>query len=133
MTLAGLATLGAGWLLGWLGVCPVVKRIWTPSWTLFSGGWCFLILAAFYALLDIWQRRAWAFPLMVIGMNSIAAYCIAHLFESFIQAALKRHLGTQPFAIFGQPYEPLVFGACVLLVLWWILFEMYRKRVFLRV
>jgi heparan-alpha-glucosaminide N-acetyltransferase len=133
LMLAGLATLGAGWLLGWLGICPVVKRIWTPSWTLFSGGWCFLLLAACYAVLDIWQRRAWAFPLVVIGMNSITAYCIAHLFESFIQAALKRHLGTQVFAVFGQPYEPLVFGACVLLILWWILFEMYRKRVFLRV
>ena len=24
------------------GICPVVKRIWTPSWVLFSGGWCFL-------------------------------------------------------------------------------------------
>ena len=28
-------------------ICPVVKRIWTPSWTLFSGGVCFLFLAAF--------------------------------------------------------------------------------------
>src|SRR5256885_8500244 len=25
----------------------VVKRIWTPSWTIFSGGVCFLFLAAF--------------------------------------------------------------------------------------
>ena len=38
---------------GELGVCPVVKRIWTPSWVLFSGGWCFLILAAFYAVVDV--------------------------------------------------------------------------------
>ena len=60
---AGVGFLAAGWLIGALGLCPVVKRIWTPSWTLFSGGWCFLLLAAFYAIVDLWQRRAWAFPL----------------------------------------------------------------------
>ena len=45
-----------GWRAGRsarLGVCPVVKRIWTPSWVLFSGGWCFLLLAAFYAVVDV--------------------------------------------------------------------------------
>ena len=30
-----------------------MKRIWTPSWTLFSGGWCFLLLAAAYAMIDV--------------------------------------------------------------------------------
>src|SRR5207302_1970892 len=40
---AGLIGLGAGWLLDYTGVCPNVKRIWTPSWVLFSGGWCFLL------------------------------------------------------------------------------------------
>ena len=132
LVLAGLATLAAGWLLGSLGVCPVVKRIWTPSWTLYSGGWCFLLLASFYVLLDIWQRRAWAFPLVVIGMNSIAAYCLADVCRSFISDALTRHLGTRLFTVFGQPYEPLLLGGCTLLVLWLILFAMYRKRVFLR-
>jgi predicted acyltransferase len=132
LVLAGLATLAAGWLLDWLGVCPVVKRMWTPSWTLYSGGWCFLLLAGFYVLLDIWQRRAWAFPLMVIGMNSIAAYCLADLCRSFISDALTRHLGTRLFMVFGQSYEPLLLGGCTLLVLWLILFAMYRRRIFLR-
>jgi predicted acyltransferase len=42
---AGVAFLASGWLVGVLGLCPVVKRIWTPSFTLFSGGWCFLFTA----------------------------------------------------------------------------------------
>ena len=40
LALAGLITLIAGWGLGALGFCPVVKKLWTPSWVLFSGGWC---------------------------------------------------------------------------------------------
>lgn len=130
---AGALGLVSGWLLGWLGVCPVVKRIWTPSWTLFSGGWCFLLLAAFYAVIEVRQRRAWAFPLIVIGTNSIAAYCMAHLFDRFIQDALKRHLPTEFFTLFGMPYAPLLLGGCVLLVLWLLLLWMYRRKLFLRI
>lgn len=130
---AGFIGLGSGWLLGALGICPVVKRIWTPSWVLFSGGWCFLFSAAFYLLLDIWNRRAWAFFLVVIGMNSIAAYLVAHLFEHFIREALPRHLGTGWYTFGGKPYEPLLYGAGVLLMEWLILFWMYRRKIFLRI
>jgi predicted acyltransferase len=133
LALAGLLTLGLGWLLGYLGVCPVVKRIWTPSWTLFSGGWCFLMLAAANAIMDVFGRRAWAFPLVVIGVNSIAAYCMAELFEGFIHDALRRHVPSAFFNAFGPAYEPLVLGASVMAVLWLILLAMYRRKVFLRI
>src|SRR5436190_15314049 len=89
LVIAGVIGLIAGAALSWLGICPVVKRIWTPSWVLFSGGWCFLLLAGFYAGLDLWKRRGWAFPLVVVGANSIAAYMMAHLFDGFIAKALK--------------------------------------------
>ncbi|MHB9008040.1 MAG: acyltransferase family protein [Limisphaerales bacterium] len=130
---AGCAALGAGWLLGVLGICPVVKRIWTPSWTLFSGGWCLLLLAAFYAVIDLLQFKAWSFPLVVIGMNSIAAYCMAHLFDTFIGNNLRTHLGQDFFKLFGDGYERLFHGAAVLFTLWLILFWMYRRKFFLRI
>ena len=130
---AGVLLIAGGWLLGWSGVCPVIKRLWTPSWVLWSGGCCFLALAAFYAVIDIGQRRAWAFPLIVVGMNSIAAYCMDGLLGDFIRAALLRHLGSAPFTAFGAAYEPAVLGAGVVLVFWLILFWMYRRTIFLRV
>ena len=130
---AGVLMTACGWLLGWLGVCPVVKRIWTPSWVLFAGGLSYLMLAAFYMVMEIGQWRAWAMPLVIIGANSIAAYCMAHLIADFIRKALVRHLGTGVFAVFGAAYEPFVLGASVLLVLWLMLLWMYRKRLFLRI
>ena len=133
LAVGGVIGLAAGWLLGVLGICPVVKRIWTPSWVLFSGGWCLLILAGFYLVMDIWNRRAWAFPLKVVGMNSIAAYLISWLFVSFISAALLRHLGHRFFEVFGGTYQPLLLGAGVMLVEWLILWWMYRRKIFLRV
>jgi len=131
--IAGVIGLVVGWLLGLTGICPVVKRIWTPSWVLFSGGWCFLLLAAFYLIIDVWNQRAWAFPLVVIGMNSIAAYLIAHLFDGFITRALPRHLGPDIFNAAGPAYQPLLLGAGVLLVEWLLLFWMYRRKIFLRI
>ncbi len=131
LCLAGVGGLALGLALHLLGVCPIVKRIWTPTWVLFSGGWCFLFLAAFYALIEVRKLRRWAFPLTVIGMNSIAAYCIAHLFEGFIRDALNTNLGAGFFKHF-VPYDPFVRGALIFLVLWLMLLWLYRRRIFLK-
>ena len=133
LIVAGAIGLGVGWGLGALGVCPVVKRIWTPSWVLYSGGWCFLILAASYLVIDVLGWKGWAFPLVVIGMNSIAAYCLSHLIEGFLKSSLKTHLGHDLFRSLGTTYEPLLEGAAVLGMLWLILFWMYRRKLFLRI
>jgi predicted acyltransferase len=133
LLLAGLISLGVGMALDVTGFCPSVKRIWTPSWVLYSGGWCFLILAGLYAVTDVIGFRAWAFPLRVIGMNSIAAYCLDHLIEDFVIGSYHTHFGLRPFAVFGPEYAPLVMGAAVLLVYWLILFWMYRRGIYLRI
>jgi predicted acyltransferase len=133
LLIAGAAGIAAGLALHFSGICPVVKRIWTPSWTLFSGGACFLFVAAFAWILDIKKWRAWAFPLVVIGMNSIAAYVIAHLWESFLISSFKIHLGPDVFKVFGAGLEPFVEGWAVLLVFWLILFWMYRRKLFLKI
>ena len=131
--IAGVTCLAVGWLLSATGLCPIVKRIWTPSWVLFSGGWCFLFLAAFRAVVDLRGWRAWARPLEVIGMNSIAAYLIVHLWHGFIDKALLTHLGTGVFEIAGPGMKPLLLGAATLGVMWVILWWMQRRRIFLRV
>jgi predicted acyltransferase len=133
LAVAGVIGLVAGASLGWLGICPVVKRIWTPSWTLFSGGWCLLLMAFFYAVMDIWKRKKWAFPLIVIGANSIAAYCMAQLFEKFIVQNLTIHLGKNIFQLLGDSYEPIVRGAFVLAIMWAVLFWMRQRKIYLRV
>ncbi len=111
----------------------MVKRIWTPSWTLFSGGICFLTLAAFAWIIEEKGYRKWAFPLVVIGMNSIAAYLIAHLLPDFVMSSFDTHLGPGAFAFAGEALKPLMQGMAMLLIYWLILFWMYRKKLFLRI
>lgn len=133
MLIAGAIGVAAGLALHFSGICPVVKRIWTPSWTLFSGGICFLFLAGFSWIIDVKGYRKWAFPLVVIGMNSIAAYMIAHLFERFFESSFRINLGERPFQIFGTGMEPFMMGAAVLLMYWLILYWMYRRKLFLKI
>lgn len=133
LILAGLIGIGAGLALDQLGLCPIVKRIWTPSWTLYSAGWVTLLLAAFVAVIDWAGLKRWAFPFIVAGLNPITLYCLWQLSSSFIRKSIRIHLGQDIFASFGQTWEPLVERACVLLVLWLIVWWMYRRRIFLRI
>ena len=131
----GAVPSAVGLALHYTGVCPIVKRIWTPSWTLASGGaTCFLILAGFYVVIDGVGFRAWSFPLRVIGMNSIAAYMMAHLFDDFVVHSFKTHLGKDFFQFpIGTGLEPFFTGVAVLVVYWLILFWMYRQKFFVKI
>jgi predicted acyltransferase len=131
--LAGLIGIAAGTLLHYAGVCPIVKRIWTPAWTLFSGGACFLLLAVFSWVIEVRGYRKWAFPLVVVGVNSIAAYLIAHLCEEFITRSFLIHVGDRPFQILGSAFEPLLLGAALLFTYWLMLWWMHRHKIFLKI
>ncbi|MBI5766546.1 MAG: DUF5009 domain-containing protein [Verrucomicrobia bacterium] len=128
----GLAGLAVGGVWSWLGV-PVVKRIWTPSWAVFSTGWCLLILAALYAIIDLRQWRAWSFPLVVVGMNSIAIYAMGMLLRSWTAKTLQTHLGENVFKMFGSAWAPAVQATLVGLMFWLVCWWMYRRKIFLRI
>jgi heparan-alpha-glucosaminide N-acetyltransferase len=133
LIVGGIALTLAGLLFDWLNICPIVKRIWTSSYTLYSGGLVVLILAGFYAVIEVKGWKRWSFPLLVIGANSIAIYVMSWTLEHFVASALVRHLGAAPFAILGAPFVPVLRGLGVLTIFWLILFWMYRRKIFLRI
>jgi predicted acyltransferase len=92
-----------------------------------------LILAGFYALIE-WQAwRRWAFPLLVVGMNSIAVYVMSWTMVAFFGNALERHFGKVISVMAGPTFQPVLHGFAVLLIFWLILFSMYRRKIFLRI
>ena len=133
LLLAGFGGLVLGWLLGVSGICPIVKRIWTPSWTLYSTGWCCLILAALYWIVDIKQKQKWTFPLVVVGMNSIAIYVMGMLLRPWVASRLEIHLGEGVFLLGGAHYQPLFQATLVGLCLWTLCWWMYRQKIFIRI
>jgi predicted acyltransferase len=133
---AGVAGILLGMGLEVAGICPSVKRIWTPAWTIYSGGWTFLILAGFYFVIEVIGFWQWSFPLLVLGANSIVAYCSNAIFRSFISATWRTHLGADTFRYFDTPevrWEQPLIGLAVLVTLWLMLFWMYRNKIFVRI
>jgi len=122
----GVLVLALGLLVHFLGLCPIVKRIWTPSWTLASGGACFLLLSAFRLWLEDKAEAGLAFPLIVVGANSIAAYLIAHWWDGFFASSWRIHFGWLPGA-------GALTGIVVLGLEWLCLYWMYRRRIFLKI
>jgi predicted acyltransferase len=129
LLIAAGALLVAGAVAG-VTVCPIVKRIWTPSWVLFSGGLVIGILTAFYWVIDVAGYRRWSKFLVVVGMNSIAIYMMSQLMRPWVGDLLRVHLGS---GWFTGAYGPMARDVLTLLVFWLICWGMYRRKIFLRV
>lgn len=129
----GLAGLAGGGILAATGASPLIKALWTPSWVLVSGGCCFLVMAAFFYLVEIRGLRGICFPLVVIGCNSLVAYVMQHAYPALGWGAIRRIVGEAPFLVLGPAYEPLLYGLAVLLMYWLVLLFLNRKRWFVRI
>jgi len=124
---AGAGCLGAGLL--WSLALPVIKLLWTSSFVLVSGGFSFLAMALFYWIVDVRGWRSWAFPFRIIGLNPIVAYMAVSLINLgrigniFVGSLLPR----------VRPWDDLLSHATAFLVLWLVLYWMYRTKSFVKI
>ncbi|TWT56825.1 hypothetical protein KOR42_01800 [Thalassoglobus neptunius] len=148
--------VGAALLCTSLGVfagatcCPIIKRIWTPAWALFSGGYVIGMLAIFYLIFDVWSLKRLAFPLVVVGMNSIAVYMMGQMLKGWIyREIVTRHFGWLIHSGLNQVarmtdsrftgaelfdmFHPVIQATSVALVIWLICYWMFRQRIFIRI
>ena len=130
------------WEYSW-SACPAVKRIWSPTWAVFSSGWTFWMLGFFYWLVEMRGCRRLVFPLAVVGLNSIAMYCIAQLVKGWIGNSIRFSLNTidtMAGSDLGHwlradafAYAPLLDASLKLFVMWYVCYWMYRKGVYVRI
>ena len=111
-------------------ICPVIKKLWTPSWAFYSGAVVLWVFALFYWFIDIKGHKAWTFPLVVVGMNSIAIYLAYQLTAGWIRATGKTWLGA---GLFEGTYGALASSLLVLGVLWTFCWWLYQRKVFIRI
>lgn len=129
LVLAGIAGIGIGMLLN--PVIPVVKRIWTPSWTIYSAGWGAFLLAIFYWIIEVREKRKWCFAFLVVGMNSIAMYMIV----SFLSGSVKEWVWVFTGWILSPLGDPgvIIHSVLVLSVFLYMVYWMYKREIFLKV
>jgi predicted acyltransferase len=127
LSISGVSCLLLGWGWGW--IFPIIKHLWTSSFVLYSGGMCLLLLAVFYLVIDVWRVRRWAFGFAVIGVNAIAVYMATRLFDFRILSDIFVE-GLAPFL--GKGYA-LVRGTAGFALIWFILYFLYRRRIFIKI
>jgi predicted acyltransferase len=121
----------AGILLGslWGLQFPVIKKIWTSSYVLITGGYSCLLLAAFHQIVEVWGFRKWASPLVWIGTNSITMYMVSGALAVFLlYGGLLDLFMKAVFGVYGDLVSSTVFVGLIIL----IANLLYRHKIFLR-
>lgn len=124
----GALILLLGWQATWL-MAPS-KPMWNPPFMLICVGWSLLLLSLFYLLCDGIGLKRLAWPLVVIGMNSITIYLLLRIIPfdevaGFFFAGVIRHSAAH--------WQPVMTAASCILTWWLLLWFFYRRRWFFRV
>ncbi len=127
LLLAGAVCIALGLL--WSLHFPIAKRLWTSSFILVTTGISFTLLAVFYGVIDLLNFKRWAFPLVVVGMNSLTIYMVYH-FVDF------GHTSKLLFSGLYQPLDPKWYSVLestgALLLVWLFLYALYRRKIFFK-
>jgi predicted acyltransferase len=124
--LSGLGCLAVGFALS--PVVPIIMKLWTTSYALVVTGWASLFFALFYWVIDVQGWRAWAFPLVVIGVNALAAY----LLNTIIPLSRLTGVFTKALAPSLGAFGPVLVAGGVFFAGWLILRWLYQKKLYLR-
>jgi predicted acyltransferase len=131
----------AAWMAGGAAACfllgfallpfnPMIKRIWTESFSLVSGGCVLLILLFFYWLVEMRGVRRPVFPLVVLGTNSIFIYCVYIVFTEMLHSIVGTF--TRNYVFLGRLG---LIAQCftVFLIMWYLCYWLYQHKVFFKI
>ena len=136
---AGVVALAAGGI--WNFWFPVNKKLWTSSYVLYAGGWTLLALALCFWLVEIRGQKRGLWPWLVFGMNAIAVYIFAELFESTLYAihvtnrlSLQRWLYLHVLAVVpSPPFASLIYSLCFVAFCLIPVAILYRRKIFIKI
>ncbi len=124
---AGMACIVTG--LIWDKSFPIIFRLWSSSYAMIVIGISSMLLALFYWLIDVRGYKKWAFPFVVVGMNSITIYFV----ERFFDFAIVVNIFVHGFRDSLGSFQAVFMALCVLAVKWLFLYYLYKKNIFLKV
>lgn len=126
--LAAAVMAGCGWLLR--DISPIIKKIWSPSYVLCTGGICIALLALFHLVVDRMRWGFWTHPFLWVGANPLLAYLAGVLLD--MDGIVNRLSGGDVAGALGK-YADTVHALLPLLLILVALRFLYRRSVFVRV
>ncbi len=109
---------------------PLIKRIWTASFALYSAGFALLVLAGFYLALDVWRMRRGTALMAAVGANSIFIYLFHEILKRWMYATAPVFTGwaIALWADWGRMVSAWMVFSFELYVCWWL----YRRKIFFK-
>ncbi len=107
---------------------PIIKACWTVPFNLLTSGIGFLLMAIFYWIIDVKGWKKWSFFFRVIGMNSIFIYLLHGLVD--LDKTTNRIFG---WTVLWGDFGVLFYVIGEIMLVWMLLYYMYKKSIFLRV
>jgi predicted acyltransferase len=128
MIVGGVALLIIGKI--WDNFFPINKNLWSSSFVCWTAGISLLLFAVFYFFIDVMGYKKWAFPLVVIGMNSITIYLAQRvIYLGYTSDFLFGGLA----AFFNEIWQPVIIQLAYAVTCWLLLYWLYKKKIFLKI
>ncbi|MTH16553.1 DUF5009 domain-containing protein [Flavobacterium sp. LC2016-01] len=110
---------------------PINKHLWSSSFVCFVGGFSILFFTFFYLIIDVLHFNKWAFPLILIGSNSILIYMASEGLVNFKHTADYVFGGLIKFS--SIDWQPVFTTMSVTIVQLALLYFLYKRKWFLKV
>ncbi len=140
----GVALIVVGWI--WSFWFPINKALWTSSYVVFTAGMALCFLGFCYWLIDIKKYKIWTKPFVIFGVNALALFVGSGIMARLLGLikvstdAEGKSVSLQQW-IFGNIFLPLaapvnaslMYAICFILVWLFLMWLLYRKRIFIKV
>jgi|CXWL01.1.fsa_nt_gi predicted acyltransferase len=139
----GTILLAIGYI--WNIYFPMNKSLWTSSYVLVTSGIALLTLAACYWLIDIKGYKRWAKPFVIFGVNALPLFVFSGIMARMLGAyrvtgvdgqsvAVQKWIFDNIYLSIAQPVDASLMYAISFILVWlFLMWLLYRKRIFVRV
>ncbi len=140
----GTLLLAAGW--SWSLLFPLNKSLWTSSYVLYTSGLAILALASCYWLIDIKGYKRWTGPFVVFGVNALALFVFSGIMARLLgmirlagpeegkDITLQQWIFNNAFLSWATPINAsLAYAICFILFWLFLIWLLYRKRIYIKV
>jgi predicted acyltransferase len=141
---AGTIALAVGW--SWSLLFPLNKSLWTSSYVVYTSGLALLALGACYWLIDVKGYKRWALPFVVFGVNALALFVFSGIMARLLgmvrvagpetgkDITLQQWVFSNLFLSWATPINAsLAYAICFILFWLFLMWLLYRKRIYIKV
>jgi len=139
----GIVLVALGW--AWHSWFPINKALWTSSYVVFTAGLALCFLGFCYWLIDIKGYKLWTKPFVIFGVNALALFVGSGIMARIMglikvpgpegsSISLQQWIFTNIFLPLGSPINAsLMYAICFILVWLFLMWLLYRKRIYIKV